>query len=67
MKRYISIFPLFLSLALMVGCASNNQMANSGSTPASAASAQSETVLRRDNQMAVDAANAAAMQRGSRP
>lgn len=67
MKRYIGIFPLFLSLALMIGCASNNQMANSGPTPASAASAQSETVLRRDNQMALDAANAAAMQRGTRP
>jgi uncharacterized protein YcfL len=67
MKRYIGIFPLFLSLALMIGCASNNQMANSDTTKASAASAQSETVLRRDNQMTVDAANAAAMQRGTRP
>ena len=67
MKRYIGIFPLFLSLALMIGCASNNQMANSDTTKASAASAQFETVLRRDNQMTVDAANAAAMQRGTRP
>ena len=67
MKRYIGIFPLFLSLALMIGCASDNQMANSDTTKASAASAQSETVLRRDNQMTVDAANAAAMQRGTRP
>jgi hypothetical protein len=67
MKRYIGIFPLFLSLALMIGCASNNQMANSDPTPASAASAQSERILRRDNQMAVDAANAAAMQRGTHP
>ena len=67
MKRYIGIFPLFLSLALMIGCASNNQMATSDPTKASAASAQSEAVLRRDNQMAVDAANAAAMQRTARP
>ena len=67
MKRYIGIFPLFLSLALMIGCASNNQMANSDPTKASSASAQSEAVLRRDNQMAVDAANAAAMQRTARP
>ena len=66
MKRYIRIFPLFLSLTLMIGCANNNQMANSDQTKASAASAQSETILRRNNQMAVDA-NAAAMQRGSRP
>jgi len=67
MKRYIGIFPLFLSFALMIGCASNNQMANSDPTKTSAASAQSETVLRRDNQMAVDTANAGAMQRGTRP
>jgi hypothetical protein len=67
MKRYIGIFPLFLSLALMIGCANNNQMANSDPTKASAASAQSETVLRRDNQIAIDAANAAGMQRGTRP
>ncbi len=59
MKRYISILLPLLSLALMVGCASNSPSTNLGSTSSSDA-ADRENV--RQQQTAIDSANAAAMQ-----
>jgi uncharacterized lipoprotein YajG len=60
MKRYIRILPPLLSLALMVGCASNSQSTNLGPSTGSSDAANRETI--RQQQMAIDSANAAAMQ-----
>jgi hypothetical protein len=65
MKHFIGIFPLLLSLALMVGCASDFQSAGSGSSAASDSSSDrsfQDTIDRMNQQMALDAANAAAQQ-----
>jgi len=64
MKNLIKILPLLLSLTLMVGCAGEFQSTGSGSSAASDSSSDSfhETQERINEQMAVDAANAAAQQ-----
>jgi len=66
MKHLISILPLFLSLALMVGCAGEFQ-SGSGSSAASDSSSDSwnETQARINQQTALDAANAAAQQQNN--
>jgi hypothetical protein len=60
MKNYIGIFPLLVSLALMVGCASNSQSTNSGPSTGSSDAADRQTI--RQQQTAIDSANAAALQ-----
>jgi len=67
MKNLIKILPLLLSLTLMVGCAGEFQSTGSGSSAASDSSSDSfhETQERINEQMAVDAANAAAQQQNN--
>ena len=64
MKHFSSILPLLLSLALMVGCATNSQSTESGSPAAYDVSPPDTSVQdaidRMNQQMAADAANAAA-------
>jgi hypothetical protein len=64
MKHFIGILSLLLSAALMAGCASDFQSTGSESSAASDPSSDSwhETQARINQQMAVDAANAAAQQ-----
>src|SRR6266478_229600 len=63
MKHFISVLPLLLSLALMVGCASDFQSTESESTPASSPDTSvQDSIDRMNQQMATDAANAAAQQ-----
>ena len=67
MKHLIGIFPPLLSLSLIVGCASDFQSTGSASSAASDSSSDSfhETQERINEQMAVDAANAAAQQQNN--
>jgi len=60
----LRILPLLLSLALIVGCASDFQSAGPGSSAASDSSSDSwnETQAGINEQTALDAANAAAQQ-----
>ena len=65
MKHFSSILPLLLSLALMVGCASDFQSTDSGSSAAYDSSSDTsiqDSIDRTNQQMASDAANAAAQQ-----
>ena len=63
MQPLIRILPLVLSLALMVGCASDFQSTESESTPASSPDTSvQDSIDRMNQQMATDAANAAAQQ-----
>jgi hypothetical protein len=75
MKHFSSILPLLLSVALMVGCASDFQSTESGSAydysvtandpppPVSSPDTTAQDAIDRMNQqMATDAANAAAQQ-----
>ena len=64
MKNLIKILPLVLSLTLMVGCAGEFQSTGAGSSGASDSSSDSwhEAQERINEQMALDAANAAAQQ-----
>jgi ABC-type molybdate transport system substrate-binding protein len=64
MKRLIRILPLFLSIGLLVGCAGNFQSTESTSsaTDDSADRSFHDTIDRLNQQMALDAANAAAQQ-----
>jgi len=64
MKPLIRIVPLFLSIGLLVGCA--GEIVSTGSTPSatddSADRSFHDTMDRLNEQMALDAANAAAQQ-----
>jgi hypothetical protein len=64
MKHFIGIFPLLLSVGLMVGCASEFQSTGSGSsaTDDSADRSFHDMMDRMNEQTASDAANAAAQQ-----
>ena len=65
MQRFIGILPLLLSLVLMVGCASDFQSTNSGSSAAYDSSPDTsiqDSIDRMNQQLAADAANAAAQQ-----
>lgn len=75
MKHFIGILPLLLSLALMVGCASDFQSTESGSSATSDSVTSNDSpsvsppdttaqdaIDRMNQQMATDAANAAAQQ-----
>ena len=65
MQRFIGILPLLLSLALMVGCASDFQSTDSGSSAAYDSSPDmsiQDSIDRMNQQMASDKANAAAQQ-----
>jgi len=64
MKGLIRILPLFLSIGLLVGCASDFQSTGSTSsaTDDSADRSFHNTMNRLNEQMALDAANAAAKQ-----
>jgi hypothetical protein len=64
MKHLIRILPLLLSIGLLVGCTSDYQSAESTSstTDDSADRSFHDTIDRLNEQMAVDAANAAAQQ-----
>jgi hypothetical protein len=65
MKHFSSILPLLLSLALMVGCASDFQSTDSGSSAAYDSPPDTsiqDSIDRMNQQMATDAANAAAQQ-----
>ena len=65
MQPLIRILPLVLSLALMVGCASDFQSTDSGSSPSYDSSPDTriqDSIDRTNQQMANDAANAAAQQ-----
>jgi len=65
MQRFIGILPLLLSLVLMVGCASDFQSTDSGSSAAYDSSPDTsiqDSIDRVNQQMAADAANAAAQQ-----
>jgi hypothetical protein len=63
MKHFIGILPLLLSLALMVGCASDFQSTRSESTAASQPDTSvPDAIDRMNQQMATDAANTAAQQ-----
>ena len=64
MKNFSSILPLLLSLALMVGCATDFQSTESVSSASDDSSDRSfhDTIDRINQQMALDAANAAAQQ-----
>ena len=63
----LSILPLILSLALMVGCASEFQSTGSSSsaTDNSADRSSQDTIDRVNQQAALDAANAAAQQQNN--
>jgi Tfp pilus tip-associated adhesin PilY1 len=65
MKKFIGILSLVLSLTLMVGCASDFVSSGSGSSSApsdSSSDSVNQTMQMVNQQMAVDAANAAAQQ-----
>jgi hypothetical protein len=64
MKHFIGIFPLLLSVGLMVGCASEFQSTGSGSSATDDSSDRSfhDMMDRVNEQAALDAANAAAQQ-----
>ena len=64
MKRLVRILPLFLSIGLLVGCASDFQSTEltSSATDDSADRSFHDTMDRLNEQMALDAANAAARQ-----
>jgi hypothetical protein len=64
MKRFSSILLLVLSVGLMIGCATDFQSTESGSsaTDDSADRSFHDTIDRMNQQMALDAANAAAQQ-----
>jgi hypothetical protein len=65
MKHFIGVLPLLLSLALMMGCASDSQSIGSGSSAASDSLSDRsfhDMIDRMNEQMATDAANAAAQQ-----
>jgi predicted lipid-binding transport protein (Tim44 family) len=65
MKHFIGILPLLLILALMVGCASDFQSTDSGSSAANDSPPDTsiqDSIDRMNQQMATDAANAAAQQ-----
>jgi hypothetical protein len=65
MKNSIAVLSLFVSLALLVGCASELVSTDSGSSPTTESTADNsfnETQARISEQMALDAANAAAAQ-----
>ena len=65
MQHFIGILPLLLGLALMVGCASDFQSTDSGSSATYESSPDTsiqDSVDRTNQQMATDAANAAAQQ-----
>jgi hypothetical protein len=64
-KHFSGILPLLLTLTLMVGCASDFQSTGSGSTTPYGSSPDTSTqdsIDRMNQQMASDAANAAAQQ-----
>ena len=65
MKNFIGILPLLLSLVLMVGYASDFQSTDSGSSAANDSPPDTsiqDSIDRMNQQMATDAANAAAQQ-----
>ena len=64
MKHFSSILPLLLSLALMVGCATDFQSTGSASSASDDSADRSfhEMIDRMNQQTALDAANAAAQQ-----
>jgi hypothetical protein len=64
MKHFSSILPLLLSVGLMVGCATDFQSTESVSSASDDSSDRSfhDTIDRMNEQMALDAANAAAQQ-----
>ena len=65
MQRFIGILPLLLSLVLMVGCASDFQSTDSGSSAAYDSSPDmsiQDSIDRMNQQMASDTANAPAQQ-----
>jgi hypothetical protein len=65
MKNFIGIPSLVLSLTLMVGCASDFVSSGSGSSSAtsdSTSDSANQTIQMVNQQMAIDAANAAAQQ-----
>jgi hypothetical protein len=67
MKHFSVILPLLLSLALMVGCASEFQSTGSASsaTDDSADRSFHDTIDRLNQQAALDAANASAQQQNN--
>jgi hypothetical protein len=67
MKHFSIILPLLLSLALMVGCASEFQSTGSASSATDDAANRSfhDMIDRMNEQAAVDAANAAAQQQNN--
>ena len=65
MQRFIGILPLLLNVVLVVGCASDFQSTDSGSTAAYDSPPDKsiqDSIDRMNQQMATDAANAAAQQ-----
>jgi hypothetical protein len=64
MKHFSSIFPILLSVGLMVGCASDYSVtAHDPSPPVSSPDTSiQDSIDRMNQQMATDAANAAAQQ-----
>jgi uncharacterized lipoprotein YajG len=64
MKHFIGILPPLLSLALMVGCASDYSVTSNGSpeTVSSPDTSVQDAIDRMNQQMALDAATAAAQQ-----
>jgi hypothetical protein len=64
MKHFIRILPLLLSIGLLVGCANDFQLVESTSSATDDSVDRSfyDTMDRVNEQMAVDAANAAAQQ-----
>jgi hypothetical protein len=65
MQYFMGILPLLLSLALMVGCGSDFQSTDSGSSAGYDSSPDTsiqDSIDRMNQQMATDAANAAAQQ-----
>ena len=65
MQSFVGILPLLLSLVLMVGCASDFQSTDSGSSAAYDSSPDTsiqDSIDRMNQQLAADAANAAAQQ-----
>jgi hypothetical protein len=63
MKDFIGILPLLLSVGLMAGCASDFQSTGSESTaPSPPDTSIQDSIDRINQQMATDAANAAAQQ-----
>jgi hypothetical protein len=67
MKHFSSILPLLLSVGLMVGCTTDFQSTGSASsaTDDSADRSFHDTIDRLNQQMALDAANAAAQQQNN--